>query len=156
MGKRDDFWETLSYDEEGSIRWPEEPQARASAVRDVFGATVIGALESVLEDGLAAAAGQPPQPGAHDYEVEAERRKLMASLSAEQRAEVSRLLKASCFGTLYWILVKLEHFPQGSVDFTIEPFTKQGVAFPGVGIKATELHHPYLDWVERFSDHGVT
>ena len=156
MGKRDDFWETLSYDEEDAIRWPEEPLPRATLVRDVFGATVIGALESVLEDGLAAAAGQPPQPGASDYEVEAERRRVMASLSEEQRAEVCRLLKESCFGTLYWILVKLEHFPQGSVDFTVEPFSSQGVAFPAVGIKALELHHPYFDWVERFSDHGAT
>jgi hypothetical protein len=154
MGKRDTFWDQVPTDDEDQIRWPDDADERLTLVRDVFGARVIGALESALEEDLEVADGRSPTPGSPNYEQEAARRQVFAGMSDEQRAEVRRLLKSACFGALYWVLVKLEHFPQGNVDFTVEPYAPGGKAFPTVGIEETELHHLYFDWMERFSDHG--
>ena len=154
MGKRDVFWEHLPQDDEGQICWPEDADQRLTLVRAAFGAKVIGALEAVLDARLEVADGRAPAPGSNDYEREAARRAVFAGMSDEQRVEVRRLVKDACFGTLYWILVKLEHFPFGEVDFKVEPCTPDGKALAPVGIEETELHHLYFDWVERFSDHG--
>ena len=154
MGKRDDFWDHVPADEEGQFVLPEDAAQRVALVRSAFGAKVIGALESVLHDSLEIAGGKPPEPGSTDYQVEAARREVFAKMSEAERVEVRRLLRRSCFGTLYWILVKLEHFPLGNVDFTVEPFTPTGKSFPRVGVEETELHHLYFEWVERFSDYG--
>ena len=154
MGKRDVFWDHVPTDEDGQIQWPEDAIERERLVRAVFGAKVIGALEAMLGEQLEIASGQPPAPGSTNYEEEALRRKVFAGMSDAQQAAVRRLARDACFGTLYWVLVKLEHFPQGNVDFTVEPFSPQGAAYPSVAIEETELHHLYYQWVEQFSDHG--
>ena len=153
MGKRDTFWNQVPTDSSGDIRWPDDPDARADLVRDVFGAKVIGALEAVLSQQLEAADGKMPTNSSSDYQFEEARRRLFVALTEEQRTEVRRLLKEASFGALYWILVKLEHFRSGNVDFVVRPRTGD-VVFPPVGIEQTELHHLYFDWVERFSDLG--
>jgi hypothetical protein len=154
MGKRDNFWDQVPQDEEGQILWPEAAEDRVALVRDVFGAKVIGALEAILDQQLEIVRGVPPTPGQDNYLAEAARRAVFAKMSDVQQAEVCRVVKSACFGTLYWILVKLEHFPCGDVDFTVEPFTPEGKTWPPVGIETMELHHLYFDWIERFSDHG--
>lgn len=154
MGKRDSFWENLPYDDDGQVRWPESADARESLVRSAFGARVIGALEAVLDEHLKTASGQRPEAGSPHYERENARREVFAQMSDSQRREVARLVNSACFGTLYWILVKLEHFPLGEVDFKVEPYRADGTEFPQVGIEEAELHHLYFDWVDRFSDHG--
>jgi|GEM_PF-3333211 len=153
MGKRDNFWSQVPEDEDGQILWPQESAERVALVRDAFGAKVIGALEAILDEKLAIADGTPPEPGQGDYQSESARRAVFAKMSEAQRAEVRRLVKSSCFGTLYWILVKLQNFPSAHIDFVAEPFASE-VSFPPVGIKETELHHLYFEWIERFSDHG--
>jgi hypothetical protein len=156
MGKRDLFWDGVPSDADGQIQWPEDPHQREDLVRAAFGAKVIGALEAVLEERLQVARGERPAPGSHDYERDAARRMVFAAMTELQKVEVARLVKSACFGTLYWILVKLEHFPLGDVDFVVEPYTVEGRPFPKLGIEQTELHHLYFEWVERFSDHGDT
>ena len=153
MSKRDAFWDSVPTDDEGNILWPDDTGEREELARAMFGAKVIGALESVLEDHLETVGGRPPKAGAPDYEEEAPRREVFASLSPVQRAEVERLLRRACFGTLYWILVKLEHFPMGDVDFTVKPFFEDGRECPPVGIEKMELHHLYFDWRKQFADH---
>jgi hypothetical protein len=153
MGKRDVFWDQVPADANGDIRWPDDPDARAALVRDVFGAKVIGALEAVLSEQLEVVEGKPPSSPSSDFQIQAARRRLFAAMTEEQRTEVRRLLKKASFGVLYWILVKLENFPSGNVDFVVKPGTGM-VCFPPVGIEQMELHHPYFDWVERFSDLG--
>jgi hypothetical protein len=118
----------------------------------VFGAKVIGALESVLTDQLAVVDAVPPEPSP-DYQTEVARRRLFEAMSEEQRGEIRRLLRKASFGALYWILVKLEHFPAGDVNFVVEPGDGI-VSYPAVGIEQGELHYAYFDWVERFSDLG--
>jgi hypothetical protein len=152
MGKRDEFWEQVPEGRDGQIRWPEDPDERAALVRGVFGAKVIGALESVLADQLAVVDGVPPEPSP-DYQKEVARRRLFETMSDEQRMEIRRLLRKASFGALYWILVKLEHFPAGDVNFVVEPGTGI-VAYPQVGIEQGELHHSYFEWIERFSELG--
>jgi hypothetical protein len=153
MGKRDLFWDQVPTDADGHIQWPDDSEARAALVRDVFGAKVIGALEAVLSDQLEVVEGKPPSSPSSDYQIQAARRRLFAAMTEEQRTEIRHLLKEVSFGALYWILVKLEHFPSGDVDIVVEP-QKGMVSFPPVGIEQTELHHAYFDWVERFSDLG--
>jgi hypothetical protein len=153
MGKRDEFWRSLP-EVEGQVRWPEDAEARSALVRGAFGATVIGALEAVLSDELEAVDGKPPAEGQNDYQAALARRQVFASMSEPQRAEVRRTITSATFGALYWILVKLENFPAGNIDFTVEPFTPDEETYPRVGIEETELHQLYFDWLERFSERG--
>ena len=152
MGKRDNFWDQMPADAEGHIRWPEDPDERAGLVRSAFGATVIGALEAVLADQLDVVDSRPPEPGLN-YQQEVARRRLFEAMSEEQRVEVRGLLRKASFGALRWILVKLEHFPAGDVNFLVEPGAGL-VSYPAVGIEQGELHFSYAEWVERFSDLG--
>ena len=154
MGKRDDFWHSLRQDEEGELHWPEDPEARASLAKDILGARIIGAVEAVLDERLQIADGQPPKPGRDDYQQEATRRTIFAQMSEEQRAAVRALLKSACFGTLYWILVRLKSYPGAAVDITMAPYTPDGAELPVIGLNETELYFWYFDWVEKFSDHG--
>ena len=152
MGKRDKFWSNIPEQEDGQILWPDDPSERAALVRSAFGAEVIGALEAILAEQLQIADGVPPEPGQDNYQNEASRRSVLAAMTEEQRREVRRLLRDACFGTLYWILVKLEHFPSGDVDFTVEPFGPDEKVYERIGIEETELHHLYHEWLDRFAD----
>src|SRR5262245_38618475 len=102
MGKRDAFWSQVPRDTEDHVQWPEDGSQREHLVRALFGATVVGALEAVLEDSLEVARGAKPVPGSNDYEREAARREVFAAMSDSQKAEVARLLRVACFRSLYW------------------------------------------------------
>ncbi len=154
MSKRGDFWEQLQQDENGDVLWPEDSEARAALAKDILGARVVGAVEGVLEEELEVADGKPPRPGRDDYQEEAARRELFASMSDAQRAAVRGLLKRACFGTLYWILVKLKNYPGASVDITMYPWLPGGGSLPSIGLNETELYFWYFDWVKKFTDHG--
>jgi hypothetical protein len=153
MGKRDTFWDTLPTTSEGNIIWPEDPEARAALARDLLGCRIVGALESVLDDQLEVVASAPPTPGSEGFQIELARRAVFAELTPLQRAEVTRLVKRACFGTLYWIMVRLRHYPGGDVDFRVSPYTAEGAALPDIDVTETELFHHYHRWVEKFADH---
>jgi hypothetical protein len=154
MGKRDRFWKQVPWKDGERIEWPDSEAERAALASDLVGAKVIGALEAILEEQLEVVNGIPPKPGRDDFRAEAARREMFANLSETQRVEIRRVMKTACFGTLYWILVKLGNLPGADVDFIVQPITADDELLPKVGLKQTELHHLYLDWVERFSDDG--
>ena len=155
VSKRESFWDEIPHDADGNIVWPDVAALREKMIRAAFGAKVIGALEAIVEEQWEKADGVPPKPGHDDYTAEANRRQIFAGMTGPQREQVRKLVKDACFGTLYWILVKLEQFPQGDVQIAVEPFHADGKTYPPVAIEETELHHLYFDWIERFSDHAA-
>ena len=154
MGKRDGFWDSVPDAGNGEITWPEDPASRASLVQAVFGAKVVGAMDAIVEGSLEIASGKRPQPGSHDYEKEAAFRDVFLKMTDQQREAVQRLVRDTASGTLYWILVKLNNFPSGTVRLAVEPWGPNGGPLPVCQVNEhEELHQLYLDWIERFSDH---
>ena len=152
MSKRDEFWQLVPRGADGHIQWPDDVSERTQLVRSAFGAKVIGAIEAVVKEHFDIVNGVPPD--SVQTPPDAARRAAFACMSDAQRARICDELRLACFGTLYWILVKLEHFPYADVNFTATPFTPDGMAFPVIGIEETELHHLYFEWVEEFSEYG--
>ena len=131
-GKRDAFWRELQVSGDEDVAWPETQAERERVARDIFGAVVVGAVEAVLEERLAVVNGRPPRAGRDDYEAEVARRATFDGLSEAQRTEVERELKRACFGSLYWILVQLDHYPSADADFTVTPYRERRIYHPAV------------------------
>ena len=156
MSKRDGFWEAIPDKGDGQISWPEDPGQRASLVQPVFGAKVIGAMDAIVESSIEIAKGKLPEPGSHDYEKRAAFREVFSRMTDEQREAVQRLVRETASGTLYWILVKLNNFPSGTVRLCVDPWGPDGEPLPECHVNEhQELHHLYFDWIERFSDHAT-
>ena len=155
MGKRDLFWDSVPTNDEGHLLWPADPDARTHMAGQVLGARLVGALDSILDDEVAAAEGRLPAPGSHNYEAEAKFRSVFATLSPQQREAVVRLVKRASSGTLYWALVKLDNFIGGNLDIVVHPWGPDGEPMASCVVNQDELHHMYFDWIEQFSDHIV-
>lgn len=72
-------------------------------------------------------------------------------MTTTQREAVRKLIREACRGTLYWVLVKLN--PGGEVEIKVNPWSPAGQDLPPCLISDRELHHLFLDWADRFSDH---
>lgn len=148
MGKRDTFWSALPRDKSGDVDWPDDNDARLTLAADVVGARIVGAVESALETRLKVVAGE-----ADDADEAEARGDVFSEMSGEQKAAVEGLLRSACFGSLYWMLVKLRECPGLEVDISLEPWQNDRPLKRLRLTEEAELHHWYFEWMEKFSEH---
>lgn len=155
MSKRDRLYSELSAPD--GVPWPADDRARAEAVRDLFGAQVIGAMDSVLSDSSVLVAGRLTEAGQHSIpgeELRDRQERLVAqfrTLTDAQRAAVNELLRYTCSGFLYWLLVKIDQFPGAAVEISAR-LHRQDADLGVVVINNEELRYLYFDWIDKFSD----
>ena len=139
MGKRDQIYSELP-DTAQTVGKP-DPEF----IRRLFGARIVGALDSTLDDKFEILDGS----GDEKYRDLAE---ILATLSDEQRAAVQTLLKDTGKDFLYWMLVKIRNFAY-PVDISfLNPESDESDKICSLE-DDIEIHHQYFDWIEEFSDH---
>jgi hypothetical protein len=150
MSGFDDFADSLQYDEDDQVLWPEDPAERERYAEGLFGSKVIAKVEKVADEMLARVDGRWPSPGSRNYEQDAEVAQLFASMSPEQRAAVEGLVKRTAQLCGYSIFLGMEHFGAGSVEVFVNPISRGAEHGPRVQVKAGEWHQAYQSWEERF------
>lgn len=155
MSKRDFFYNRLSGSD--GIDWPENEAERAAAVRDMFGARIVGAMDVIIAENLAVLDGRLTEtaqrsiPGntirdEADFFIHA-----FSNLEADERDAVKSLVRKSCSSFLYWLLVKLDQFPGARLDI-IANLQRGDEEIGTCLINDDDLYPRYLEWIERFSD----
>jgi hypothetical protein len=150
MSGRDDFIDSLQYDDDGDVLWPDEATERRRYAEGLFGAKVIDSVEEVADEMLSRVDGRWPTPGSMNYEEEAKVAQVFASMSPEQRSAVEELVKKTARLCGYSIFLGLEHFGSGSVQIFVHPINRGADGGPAVRVDAGEWHQAYLSWEEQF------
>jgi hypothetical protein len=150
MSGFDDFADSLQYDDEDQVLWPEDPAERERYAEGLFGSKVISKVEKVTDEMVSRVDGRWPSPGSKNYEQEAKVAQLFATMSPEQRAAVEALVKRTARLCGYSIFLGLEHFGAGNVEVYVRPISRGAEHGPPVRVNAREWHQAYLSWEERF------
>ena len=135
MSKRDSIYKELANFDDDYLS--DDPDF----ITRLFGARLVGALDSTLEDKFNLIEGE-------GEEKLQEMVKILSSLSDEQKLAVKQLLKLMGKDFFYWMLVKIRNFPY-HVDISFLNSASEKIC----SIDEEELHHQYFDWIEEFSDH---
>ena len=152
MSKRSEFWESVYAVDADAITWPSDPVSRSALAGRVVGATVIGAIEHVLQTALAKIEGQAPEPG-DDYLRNQRDVEILQTLDEAQQDVVRRLLHRTAYAAGYWPLAKLRSLPDLAVDVVLLPVDKNHDELPPSVLNDTcDLHSHLLEWVDDFAD----
>lgn len=143
MSKRDQI-----YTEFSDNGYPDDPEEKEEFAARLFGARMVGAMDSVLDDKMAIL---------FEGKGDARHKELISQLETmdlPQKKAVAQLVKDSCADFFYWMLVKIRNFPDyvevNVMQHDEETGTLNKICDVG---EETELHHRYFDWIEEFSDH---
>lgn len=155
MGKREDFWRSIRGEDGKSIVWPESLDERKALASRMLGASIVGALESIVHDALGRAGGAPPPADAQNREALERDAEVLRSLSTQQRDVVRRLLRETAYLSLYWPLVKASTVPGAALNLTITPTRGEHEAATSKPLVLTEffgLQVLFLQWVDEFAE----
>jgi hypothetical protein len=153
MNKRDELWSSIWGTDGETIAWPAEDAERSALASNIVGATIVGAAEHVLGQSLDRLAGEPPKPGADDYQARLRAAKVFATLSDEQRAGVTRLLRETAYFSLYWPLAKLRNLPGVALRLVVDRCDEDGAAQETFDLTETlDPHQLFTVFVENFAE----
>jgi hypothetical protein len=152
MSKREAFFDSLHYDDEGQVIWPTEPGERGRVAEGLFGSRIIDAVTETADEMLSRVDGRWPAPGSQNYEEEIKVAQLFASMSPEQRKAVSSLVAQTARLTGYSIFLAMEHFGYGSIKVRVLPISRGALDGDPVQVNPVEWHVGYLDWEEEFGE----
>ena len=90
MSKRDNLYRQVTG--KNGITWPRDKTERLVQAAELFGATVMGAMDTVITN------------------------------RKTDNEDINKLVRDACARTLYWMFVKLDQFPGANVKIELESF----------------------------------
>ncbi len=121
MNKRDQFYTSITGKE--GITWPESSSERKKQAVDLFGATVMGVLDTIVSNRIT------------DDE------------------EHNKIIKEASASTLYWLFCKLDQFPGANINIDLESFENEEGSTNIIGrANEEELRLMFFEWLEKYSD----
>lgn len=140
MSKRDNI-----YTEFAENGYPENPEKKREFATRLFGAKVVGAMESVLEDKMKIVDGLGGKSENYNF---------LSKLDQKDKNELKSLLAKLTGDSLYWLLVKMASFPD-EIEINLMEYNEDESGLTKICEvqEAMELKFSYFDWVEEFSDY---
>lgn len=122
MNDREKFYKSIT--NEDGIFWPEDSDSRQLQSEELFGATVMGVLDTIVKNRLT---------------------------NDDSR---NKLIKETAASTLYWLFTKLDQFPGASLKVILEEHESKDGAPSYIGQpNDDELRLKFFDWLERYSEY---
>lgn len=121
MSKRDKLYISITSSE--GIVWPATPKEAQEQAVELFGATVMGAMDTVVKNRLTG------------------------------DIEKDKLVKEACASTIYWLFCKLDQFPGANINMVVEGLEDKEGNYRNIGvINEEELRLLFFEWLEKYSD----
>jgi len=121
MNIREKFYKSIS--DENGICWPESSDDKQSQAEELFGATVMGVMDTIIQNRLS------------------------------DNEEHNKIIKEAAASTLYWLFVKLDQFPGGFLKIVLEEFENEQGESKYLGQpNDEELRLKFFDWLESYSE----
>lgn len=138
MGKRDEIYSDFS--ENG---YPTDPLEKKEFAVDLFGARLVGAIESVLEDKMKIIDGIDEKSKSYNF---------LQKLNTDDKEELKKFMSQMTGDSFYWQLVKMTSFPD-SVEINLLEEQDNKLKKICEVQDDMELKHLYFEWIEKFSDY---
>lgn len=121
MSKRDNFYNQITDD--SGVTWPTDKVERKEQAINLFGATAMGALDTVISN------------------------------RKTGDEEIDKRVREACASVLYWTFVKLDQFPGANVNIELESFEEDDGSVEKLGkINDEELRLMFFEWLEKYCD----
>jgi hypothetical protein len=141
-------------DDAGRFKWPADEREREDLAQTFFGLMFIEPLDGWIktaEDWLHFP--EPARPYVRDWneaaKIDRNYRAAFQTLTAEQRAAVSKLLRHAISGALFSALASIDQFPDGRFEIAVRG---EGDETPVPVVPGwLDLHERFHEWRQKFS-----
>jgi len=123
--------------------YPSDPEQKAEFARNLFGAMLVGAADSAIEDVV---------NGIDSKSEYLNNFPSLKALSETQKNELKKLIFKSSSDLLYWVLVKIEDI-NSRLSINIEELSESDEVTKICTVNEEHLKYLFFDWAEEYSDY---